>query len=65
MMANIVKIKNVRELLKELEQGFRLSKSAEKKINDVVKDLIEDALSRAKAEGRKTVMPEDFYYKGE
>ncbi|MCD6342074.1 MAG: hypothetical protein J7L83_04425 [Thaumarchaeota archaeon] len=47
----------VRELLPE---GMRLASDALEGLDAVVKDLINKAVQRCKANGRKTIIKEDF-----
>lgn len=47
----------VRELLPE---GIRLSSDALEGLDAVIKEIINKAIQRCKANGRKTIMKEDF-----
>lgn len=60
MAENIVVQSKVRELVKETEEGFRISDDFLASLNVEVEQVIKSAVARAKANGRKTLQPHDI-----
>ncbi len=50
----------VKAQIKNLTSGYNVSSDFMQALNEEVEDLVEDALDRAEANGRKTVMARDL-----